>query len=399
MIRTDHFSYYLLLMMLFLCIVAFLPTSSLDGGYWKMWGSYLVNNGLSAAYDSDINYPPLVLYFLYFWGKFMGGAEQLTAHIHLFKIPILVFDFIGAWAASSVVSDKSKQAFFSFLLLLNLGYLYNTVIWGQTDAMFTTFVFLALLSAGRRRLVLSTLFFVLALNAKPQALIFLPLWGLWVLPLARQSIKKIDNAIVVAIFVQVLLLLPFLMGGNGAKFFTFFSRGYSNPVLSMGAFNLWQLLFQAGARKIFDGGLWMGLSYRHWGLGLFFLSSFAALWPAAKACWRHLQQKSTFGPQNFQQLFLTAGLISLLFYFFNTQMHERYVHPALLMIAAYAFCSKDFFPFILLSFAYFLNLERVMVHFNLSYHTLIFDKNFIAVLYLVIIGWCFWRLRRPASPV
>ncbi len=397
MIRTDRFLYYLLLLMLFMCIVAFLPTSSLDGGYWKVWGSFLVNNGLSAAYDSDINYPPLVLYFLYFWGKLMGGAEQLTAHVHLFKIPILIFDFIGAWAASKVVSHKSQQAFFSFLLLFNLGYLYNTVIWGQTDAMFTTFVLVSLLTAGRKRLILSTLFFVLALNAKPQAMIFLPLWGLWVLPLARQSMRKAGIALMVGVAVQVLLLLPFLAGGNGAKFFSFFSRGYSNPVLSMGAFNLWQLLFGEEVRQISDAGKWGTLSYRQWGLALFFLSSFAALWPAAKAAWRHLKKRTAFSTSSYQQLFLTAGLISLIFYFFNTQMHERYVHPALLMLAAYAFCARDFFPFILISITYFLNLERVMVHFKLSYHTLIFDKNFIAILYLIIIGWCFWRLYRKVN--
>lgn len=77
-------------------------------------------------------------------------------------------------------------------------------------------------------------------------------------------------------------------------------------------------------------------------------------------------------------------------------MHERYAHPAIISIAAFAFISKKIFPFILASVAYFLNLERICWYLNLHNETymnsFMFNPKLVATLYLILIGMLFYLL-------
>ena len=79
-------------------------------------------------------------------------------------------------------------------------------------------------------------------------------------------------------------------------------------------------------------------------------------------------------------------MIPLLFAFFNTQMHERYWHAAVLFLAAYGFLRRDYWPYVLVSVAYFLNLEGVLRFLQLKkYSVLIFDPRFVAGLFALAI--------------
>jgi hypothetical protein len=84
-------------------------------------------------------------------------------------------------------------------------------------------------------------------------------------------------------------------------------------------------------------------------------------------------------------ILLVGALIPLLFFFFNTQIHERYSHPAFLFIIAFSFLRKRYFLYIIFSIAYFLNLEKALRAFDLHYSTFIFGNRFIAGLYLITI--------------
>lgn len=59
----------------------------------------------------------------------------------------------------------------------------------------------------------------------------------------------------------------------------------------------------------------------------------------------------------------------------------------------YSFLRKDFFPFILFSIAYFLNMESILKwgRFD-NYHTVIFQKYFAGALYAIVIVYLFFRL-------
>lgn len=90
-------------------------------------------------------------------------------------------------------------------------------------------------------------------------------------------------------------------------------------------------------------------------------------------------------------LIILILLISLVFFYFNTQMHKRYSHPALLFSGAFAFVNGSYLMYVLCSLAYFLNMEKVLKYLQLeNYNTFIFDERVISVLYLtaIILGIC-----------
>ena len=49
------------------------------------------------------------------------------------------------------------------------------------------------------------------------------------------------------------------------------------------------------------------------------------------------------------------------FFFFNTQMHERYSHPAMLMAFLYGILNKNYWIYGITSIAYFLNMEKTLM--------------------------------------
>ena len=69
-------------------------------------------------------------------------------------------------------------------------------------------------------------------------------------------------------------------------------------------------------------------------------------------------------------MLLSLGLIPLAFCFFNTQMHERYWHPALLLLGAHAILTRRYVLFGVFSLAYYLNVEGSLHYLGalISYH-------------------------------
>ena len=131
---------------------------------------------------------------------------------------------------------------------------------------------------------------------------------------------------------------------------------------------------------------------------MFFATSFIALLPLLRSTLDTVRTgNSELHKFTRERLWLICALVITLFYFFNTQMHERYVHPAFIFIIAYAFYTRKVFPLILFSVAYFLTLEDFLRYLELpNYETLIFNDMFIAWLYAVIIVYLFVMLfRRP----
>lgn len=95
---------------------------------------------------------------------------------------------------------------------------------------------------------------------------------------------------------------------------------------------------------------------------------------------------------------LVFGVVPLLFCFFNTEMHERYWHPAILFLAAAAFITRTYLLYIIVSFAYFLNLERMMGFIQLKrYNVLVFDPRFIAGLFALVIVGTIWQIYKQAD--
>ena len=380
--------------MLFVLLVFLTPKAGYAGDviYWQQWGSYMLEHGLGRVYDlPDNNYPPLFHYILFLFGKITGSVEKLVFYRHFIKLFILPFDFAGALLAAWYFApgDRNQRFTASLLLLGNLAFVYNTVVWEQVDALFSCLVFGAVVLALRQRSGGSIVCYVLALNVKTQAVIFLPpLLLLWA-PLWWQRPRALLAGVSSAALVQLAVLLPFILAGgfqslsrighvviHGVDFY---------PYASMNAHNWWDF-WVANAWKTPDTLRFAGLTYKQWGLLSFCLASAAVLLPLAGAVWGKLRRGQHFDPADYAPLLLTLGLLPIVFTYFNTQMHERYWHPALLFLAGYAFLTRRYFLYGLFSLAYLLNLESQMHYLGLKkYGVAVFGASVGAPLFTIVL--------------
>ncbi|MEM1319392.1 MAG: hypothetical protein AAGG75_04000, partial [Bacteroidota bacterium] len=392
----------LLVVLLYVLFAGILPKVCFlgDMDYWYRWIGIIREVGLGNVYEHRVNYQPFFLYCLYLFDAFQGTEENLNKFLHYIKLIPLLFDFLGALLVFLVCKIDWKNLYFPFLLLFNVAYLYNSLLWGQVDSIHTFFVVLALLLALRKYPILALLAYVLAINMKLQSIIFLPIIGL----LLVEHVKKprlVLQSLLAAAALQLLLLLPFLRAGTLDDFYTMTTSAAEwHPYISMNAFNFWYYVVDSEPAMTRDSITFLDISYKHWGLSMFLALGFFTLLPMMYTALQQFHHKTISFGEKFRLSFLTAGLVCVLFFWVNTQMHERYAHPAILLFFFYGMRSKDFSFYFIVSLAYLLNMEKVLKAFNFNnYHTLIFAEEFIASLYLLVLlrGWyvLYYRYFKP----
>lgn len=324
-----------------------------------------------------------------------GDAGKIRDMIHYLKLITLVFDFIIGFFIALMIKRQEmnwEKILLNVIIfyLLNIAILYNSIVWNQVDSILTCFAFISCYFAFKKRITLSLVFLILAINFKLQAIIFVPIIGLLLLPVAVStfSVMRLAQWLLVPCLLQLLIVLPFLMAGTGEKLLdVVFNSVGKYPKVSMNAYNIWDI-FLPGANLIEmnDSEIFIGATYKTWGLCMFFISSAIALFPLAKRALLAIIKKKEF-TISLEKFLLTCSLIPLLFFFFNSQMHERYSHPAFAFLVTYALYTKKPFVAIIGCLAYLLNLEGVLraLGLHLYNRALIFDRTFIACLFLLVI--------------
>ena len=374
-----------------------------DMEIWMRWSKYMHIYGLSHVYDVQnyCNYLPGFLYILWLNTKIQHTDTNVQDNLYIFKLFVLVFDFIGAYLAVYFVKDWNKKLFAYLFILVNTAFVFNTLTWAQVDAIFTCFGFAAVIAALNRKLVWSIVLLVIALNFKLQAIVFIPAVGLLLLPpfIEKFSIVHTLKIICSALVTQVIMIFPFLIKGHAGDVWKVVS-GYVGqyPYVSASAFNFWFLTIPGDIEyhvRFLDTGTFIGLSYKNWGFLLFFLFMVLVLYPLIKHYFEKYFKRSV-SEFPLEKIFLVTTLTAAGFFYFNTEMHERYFHPALISLAAYTFLSGNYFPFVLGSVAYFLNLERILWSLALTnYNIFIFQPVFVAVLFGILILYLLFRLYSP----
>ncbi|RZK61841.1 MAG: hypothetical protein EOO59_04080 [Hymenobacter sp.] len=395
---------WLLYLLLFALLLLITPQAGhyFDVACWTDWSTYMSAHGLTRGYEVDSNnYNPLYQYVLFGYGKLVGGdAEHIIRYRLLLKLFTLLFDFGGAIVAVRCFGwgDANQRFMLSLLFLLNVGYLYNTVAWAQVDAILGTLVFWAAVQALRQRLVSSLVLFLLAVNLKSQGIIFLPpLLLLWA-PLGVQAPRRLAWGLLLLAGVQLAILAPYILAGKMLEIIDFMQGAVGfYPKVSMNCYNMWALLLRDFG--VLDTRVWAGLTYKQWGLLSFLVASAVALLPLGLTTLHKLRSRTLFGRADAAPVLLSLGLIPLVFCFFNTQMHERYWHPALLFLGAHGILTRRYWLFFLFSGAYYMNLEAVL-RFQLPpevvHTTVLFWPKTIAWLFAAVLGGGVWQLYRPA---
>jgi hypothetical protein len=277
------------------------------------------------------------------------------------------------------------------------------MIWGQIDSIYTNLAFLAIITALFYP-VTGILLYLLALNTKQQAIEFLPIMSV-VLLYSLRNFKTAIIAILSAAALQLLILLPFLQNGgvNRLMQITASTVGlYHN--LSISAFNIWYLITGGNPYFISDNDTYFVLSYRMTGLILFAVTALAIVVPLAKKIWNLRKKQLPFTERAYQLLFLSTGMLCLCFFYFNTQMHERYAHPIIIFFFFYGVVSRNYKLVILASIPYFLSLDKSFSfpdgYLPIVHYKFIYASKIIALWYTATMaygGWLYYRLFLPEA--
>jgi Gpi18-like mannosyltransferase len=388
---------FLLLTVFAVCV----PRSShpWDSFCWAEWSKYVLENGLGSVYYSFTDYLPLYHYILLVFGHMVGTAAEILPNIFYLKLFSLVFHAICGYFIFLIYVDKRRDTDSQlpdvFYYLLNIGVLYNALIWNQADIILSCLIFISFYFLLNSKLLSSLCFLVLALNFKLHAIVFIPLIGLTALAqLIREfSWKRIALYLLALAGLQFLILLPFIVNGSIVNLPQVITGSVDKyPYVSAFAYNMWHLLLNGNLFRTSDSIRFMNITYKTWGLLLFSVSSALAMLPLFRHFLSVVLKKTVYHVSQ-ERLLLIFSLVPLLFFYFNTQMHERYSHPALPFIITYCILVKRPWIGILASSAYFLNLEDELHFLQLkSYGTLIFDPEFISLLWLLTIAGLFYEL-------
>ena len=382
---------YQLALLLFLFQAAFVSShcDQFDVRAFNTICDFIFEHGIGNAYKCTVfNYPPLICYPLYLFGQLQGSVQYIDRYFYFFKLFALSFDYIAALLIVRLVSSDKYRILFFLFMIVNPAFIYNSYCWGQVDSVLSCFVFLSFFLLYKERLLWTVFFFVLAVNFKVQAIIFFPpllllgaykFWG-------KIKVKDALLAMITGTATQAVIVLPFLLTGEISNVLKAFSGSVDFfPVTDISASNLWYILFNEQAIKVSDKILWAGISFKNWGLLMFVLASFFALFPLFMSLLAKVFKRSG-TVIDLNNILCAFALIPLVFFFFNTQMHERYCHPAFVFIAPFAFAKRRYFPFILMCIAYFGSMERVVDFFSFPNDgILIFKQYWIAAEYLLTI--------------
>lgn len=158
------------------------------------------------------------------------------------------------------------------------------------------------------------------------------------------------------LFLQVIIFLPLILTGDIKLAFNSFSESMGRyPFVSMGAYNIWSLVFNLPEIMNDNIGVF-NFSFNAIGLLTFFGLSVLILLPFGLKSFGIFNKKNQL-EFSFENVLLATILIILAFFYFNAQMHARYSHSVVLFAGTLAILRKDYLRFLLVSMAVFLNME------------------------------------------
>jgi hypothetical protein len=329
-----------------------------DLSCWRSWSAGIAAHGLGGAYATPgLDYLPGFLWALAGLNLLVGGALA-PDQIWLVKAVALTADLLLALAVARHLARRGRDPALALLLFLNPALLYNSWVWGQIDGIHTALIGGAALALVARRPALGAALAVMATNVKPQTIAFLPYLGFLLLHVAGARRGVWGRVVAAMAATQLVVLAPFLLHGSVGEIPRVVARLVRHfPVLSMNAFNLWYLVAPDPAAAPDLERLW-SVSYRSWAVALFLAASVAIALPWMATVRRHWRE-ARLGELD-RELFLVLGIAGLAFFLFPTQMHERYLHPAVALLGVDAVLRGRYALYGVTSAMYLLNLEAVL---------------------------------------
>ena len=385
------------LLLLFILMIVIMPLrhSEIDFEFWTNWALKIHRDGLVNVYnDSSVNYHPVYLYILYLYDLVQGSEYLIKGNINHLKMFGLVFDFLPIVVLCAFRQNIIKEKIPYLFLLLNIAYLFNSMIWGQVDSVHTNLSFLALLFAFTNPL-LSGFLFAVAIGTKLQAIIFLPILVIiWLYSI--RNVKTLIGLLLIISGTLFIICLPFILAGTFGQLWQVVTGAVGKyPVVSIGAFNIWYLIAEGDLGSTLDSSIYFILTYKQLGLLLFLIASTIVLLPMLFRMARLRLSNVSITTDTQKLLMLTGGLIALCFFYFNTQMHERYATGIVIYFFFYGIFSKNYTLYILASISYFLTLDKCFPDYlPIVHYKIIFASKVIAIWYTITLAYAFYEFFR-----
>jgi Gpi18-like mannosyltransferase len=321
-----------------------------DTGDFISWFTTATQHGIRPFYSvaGFADYPPFNVYIFWAFGS-------LANAIHLSMAPMvkIVPNLFDIATAALIYFFARKQASFKIALLatalyaFNPAVIFNAAVWGQYDAVYTFFLVLSLMLALKNKPELSAVSFALGILTKPQGIALAPL--LILLIFKKDCLKRLLSSVLAFAASFLVVVLPF--EGISVSFLTnLYSSGYSYYNYgSVNAFNLWGLL---GLTWVHDGVLYLV------GWALFGVFAAFTLYVVHKR----------FRVSGDYLAVFAAFMLLFCFFMLPTRIHERYMFPAISMLALmFPLLKKTRLLYVTLTATLFLNEFVILDWLNNGY--------------------------------
>ena len=373
-----------------------------DVNCFLSWGHTMASVGPAGFYEatSFCDYPPLYTYVLALnsvVSKLLGGSAGIQRVV--FRLIPSLCDLISSWMLYRILIREKKldsRSCFLFLAfaLFNPALILNSAAWGQMDSVLCMLLACVALYAVNGKWKAALPLYVVAVLVKPQALMLGPLGLAYtVITWIREpsSRKKILTGTGISVLVLATGVIPFSLRQEWDWLIQLYARTLgSYRYATVNTANLYYLLggnWSAVDRAahvmapvilgILSAGYGTWWLYRargvrnRWieaGVSFAFTAAFAVLacmrvsWALTGAFAMVFAFLIVLSPavrgRDIRLLPWLGGLLFILLYVFGVKMHERYIFPALLLLASAWVLSRDrriLYVTLLFSFTLFMN--------------------------------------------
>ncbi len=358
----------------------FAATDTVD---FNSWFQTAANVGPRAFYTtvSWCDYPPFNVYFFWIFGllaKSMGifGSSLFT---YVMKLPPNLFDLATAFLVFAFVRKRLsfKWALVaSALYAFNAAAVFDAAVWGQFDAIYTFFLVFSLVLVFEKKPMFAVVAFMLGVLTKPQSIALAPLF--FFLIWRKADWKGFLTSVLVAVGTVFAVILPFEWpSGNPITFLSslYFGAYGGYPYTTINAFNVWGF-----------GGMWGQEAQWMFVLGWTMFAAVAvfALYFVEKRMYVNKESAVLFA----------AFLLFFAFFMLPTRIHERYLFPAMAVLALmFPFLKKTRLLYVALTATCLVNQAYVLEFLNAGTFIQVGDPvvfgvsliNSLALLYVLML--------------
>jgi Gpi18-like mannosyltransferase len=291
----------------------------IDSDDFTYWFNHAATGGIRTFYDTVgfADYPPFNVYIFWFFGSIAKAFSASGINLNIVKLTPNLFDlgtalliFFYVRKQTTFIPALAATALYTF----NPAVIFNTAVWGQYDAIYTFFLITSLILAVKSKPELSAVTFAIGILTKPQAIALLPL--IVFLIFKKNGAKRLLTSVGAFAGTVFLVILPFQWSNPVTFLSNLYFTGFNYyHYTSINAFNLWGLV-----------GMWVPDNYFSiLGWAMFGALAFFVLYTLYK---RFKVSVSTEYLAVFAAFMLFFG-----FFMLPTRIHERYLFPAISVLA------------------------------------------------------------------